>query len=131
MQAVNGRLILSPSDLNDYVECPHLTTLALEVARGTRPRPYVAEDHVDLLRRKGEAHEAAYLEALRAAGREIVDVIGPDRWDFEGSARATEQYHQARLRIAKFVGVKDADTLIFVRATTEAASRATLGAPSR
>ena len=35
MQALDGRLVLSPSDLNDYVECPHLTTLALEVARGT------------------------------------------------------------------------------------------------
>ena len=65
MQRVDSRLVLSPSDLNDYVECPHLTTLALEVARGTRPRPYVAEDHVDLLRRKGEAHEAAYLEHCR------------------------------------------------------------------
>ena len=30
MQALNGRLILSPSDLNDYVECAHLTTLGLE-----------------------------------------------------------------------------------------------------
>jgi uncharacterized protein len=89
MQALDGRLILSPSDLNDYVECPHLTTLALEVARGTRRRPYVPNDHGDLLRRKGEAHEAAYLVGLRAAGRAVVDVIGADRWDFEGSARAT------------------------------------------
>ena len=89
MQALDGRLVLSPSDLNDYVECPHLTTLGLEVARGTRRRPYVPNDHGDLLRRKGEAHEAAYLAGLRAAGREVVDVIGADRWDFEGSARAT------------------------------------------
>jgi len=28
MQATDGRLVLSPSDLNDYVECPHLITLA-------------------------------------------------------------------------------------------------------
>ena len=47
MQALNGRLVLSPSDLNDYVECPHLTTLALEVARGTRPRPFVLNEHGD------------------------------------------------------------------------------------
>ena len=33
MQATGNRLVLSPSDLNDYVECPHLTTLALEVAQ--------------------------------------------------------------------------------------------------
>ena len=75
MQATNSRLVLSPSDLNDYVECPHLTTLALEVARGTRRRPHVPEDHVDLLRRKGEGHEAAYLAELRARGHQITNVI--------------------------------------------------------
>jgi predicted RecB family nuclease len=89
MQATNSRLVLSPSDLNDYVECAHLTTLALEVARGARRPPYVPDDHGALLRRKGEEHEAAYLASLRAAGREVVDVIGADRWDFDGSARAT------------------------------------------
>ncbi len=89
MQATNSRLVLSPSDLNDYVECAHLTTLALEVARGVRRRPHVPEDHADLLRRKGEEHEAAYLAELRAKGRQVVDVIGVDRWDFDSSARAT------------------------------------------
>ena len=89
MQATDGRLVLSPSDLNDYVECPHLTTLGLEVARGTRKRPFVLNEHGDLLRRKGEEHEAAYLAELRARGRQVVDVIGADRWDFDASARAT------------------------------------------
>jgi len=95
MQALGGRLVLSPSDLNDYVECPHLTTLALDVARGTRARPHVPDDHGELLRRKGEEYEAAYLRDLRAKGREVVDVIGADRWDFESSARATIEAMQA------------------------------------
>jgi NTP pyrophosphatase (non-canonical NTP hydrolase) len=69
MQATNSRLVLSPSDLNDHVECTHLTTLALEVCRGTRPHPWAPEDHADLLRRKGEEHEAAYLADLRVRGR--------------------------------------------------------------
>jgi uncharacterized protein len=99
MQAADGRLWLSPSDLNDYVECAHLTTLALEVARGTRRRPHVPTDHGDLLRRKGEEHEAAYLRALRAQGRRVVDVIGADRWDFEGSARATIEAMRAGAEI--------------------------------
>ena len=88
MQATSSRLVLSPSDLNDYVECPHLTTLAREVARGTRRRPHVPEDHADLLRRKGEEHEAAYLAGLRAQGRQVVDVIGADPWDFDSSERS-------------------------------------------
>ncbi len=90
MQATNSRLVLSPSDLNDYVECPHLTTLACEVAQGTRRRPHIPEDHADLLRRKGEEHEAAYLKELLAKGRQVVNVMSPDPWDFATSARATE-----------------------------------------
>jgi predicted RecB family nuclease len=99
MQALDGRLVLSPSDLNDYVECPHLTTLALEVARGARKRPFVPNEHGDLLRRKGEEHETAYLAELRRQGRQVTDVIGADRWDFEGSARATIEAMRAGAEI--------------------------------
>ena len=48
------------------------------------------------------------------------DNANPHRGAYELSARATERYHQARERIAKFVGVADASCLIFVRGTTEA-----------
>jgi cysteine desulfurase/selenocysteine lyase len=44
----------------------------------------------------------------------------PHRGAYKLSALATEAYHLARVRIAKFLGVADADTLIFVRGTTEA-----------
>lgn len=43
----------------------------------------------------------------------------PHRGAYALSAAATEAYHQARLRVARFIGVADADTLIFVRGTTE------------
>ena len=82
MQKVGGRITLSPSDLNDYLECPHLTTLALQVARGERARPFVADEHAELLRRKGELHERAYLERLRAEGRQIVEITLGEPWDF-------------------------------------------------
>jgi cysteine desulfurase / selenocysteine lyase len=48
------------------------------------------------------------------------DNANPHRGAYELSARATERYHQARERIAKFVGVSDPACLIFVRGTTEA-----------
>jgi cysteine desulfurase/selenocysteine lyase len=35
------------------------------------------------------------------------------------SVRATECYHQARVRISQFLGVRDSDCLIFTRGTTE------------
>ena len=62
MQSSNGRILLSPSDLNDYVNCRHLTTLAREVARGEREKPHVADEGAQLLQEKGELHELQFLE---------------------------------------------------------------------
>jgi cysteine desulfurase/selenocysteine lyase len=48
------------------------------------------------------------------------DNANPHRGAYDLSARATERYHAARARIARFLGVADADCLIFTRGTTEA-----------
>src|SRR5688500_1010597 len=95
MQKVDGRIALSPSDLNDYVECPHLMTLALEVARGERARPFVTDEQAELLRRKGELHERAHLERLRAEGRNVVEITLGEPWDFEAAARRTAEAMRA------------------------------------
>src|SRR2546427_8861829 len=91
MQNFNEHIFLSPSDLNDHVECPHLTTLALEVARGERAHPHVADEEAELLRRKGAAHERAHLERLRAEGRTIVEIWLGEPWNFEAAAHRTAE----------------------------------------
>lgn len=48
------------------------------------------------------------------------DNANPHRGAYELSVRATERYHAARERIARFLGVADASRLIFTRGTTEA-----------
>ncbi|NUP55436.1 MAG: cysteine desulfurase [Gemmatimonadaceae bacterium] len=48
------------------------------------------------------------------------DNANPHRGAYDLSARATERYHAARERVARFVGVADADCLMFTRGTTEA-----------
>src|SRR5256886_11976014 len=124
MQTIDGRLILSPSDLNDHLECPHLTTLALEVARGERARPFVADEHAELLRRKGELHERAYLDRLRAEGRKIVEITLGEPWDFEAAARQTAEAMRAGAEIisqATFVDGRwrgRADFLVKINRTT-------------
>lgn len=60
---------------------------------------------------------AAVLDAIRKY-YETVNA-NPHRGAYALSAAATEAYHNARLRIARFIGVADADTLIFVRGATE------------
>jgi len=47
------------------------------------------------------------------------DNANPHRGAYDLSVRATERYHAARVRIARFLGVADADCLIFTRGTTE------------
>jgi len=47
------------------------------------------------------------------------DNANPHRGAYALSARATDCYHRARERIARFVGVHDIDRLIFTRGTTE------------
>lgn len=43
----------------------------------------------------------------------------PHRGAYSLSVRATECYHQARVRIAQFLGVSDSDCFVFTRGTTE------------
>jgi cysteine desulfurase/selenocysteine lyase len=43
----------------------------------------------------------------------------PHRGAYSLSVRATERYHQSRVRVAQFLGVRDSDCLIFTRGTTE------------
>ena len=76
------RLHLSPSDVTAFLACEHLTTLSLAHARGKIARPDVPNEHADLIKRKGDEHERAYLETLRAQFgdvREIQFEVG--RWD--------------------------------------------------
>ncbi|HEY4658355.1 MAG TPA: aminotransferase class V-fold PLP-dependent enzyme, partial [Gemmatimonadaceae bacterium] len=48
------------------------------------------------------------------------DNANPHRGAYALSVAATEAYQKARDRVARFLGVADADTLIFTRGTTEA-----------
>ena len=88
----NG-LIFSPSDLNAYLACEHLCRLELDVARGLLSRPDVADPQAELVRRKGDEHELAYLASLEADGKHIVTIEhGSDdggSWGFDAAAAAT------------------------------------------
>lgn len=60
---------------------------------------------------------AAVLDALRTF-YETANA-NPHRGAYALSAAATDAYHDARVTVARFVGVADADRLIFTRGTTE------------
>ena len=93
MQLLDGTLIYSASDLNNYSECLHLTTLSREAALGRLATPVREDATADLLARKGDEHERAYFEALRAAvGDALVafdDRPAPTRAAYEAAEAAT------------------------------------------
>jgi predicted RecB family nuclease len=88
MQRGDGALTFSPSDLNAFLACPHLTSLELAVAGGQLERPFRPNPYADLIRRKGDAHEAAYLGSL---GEGVVTIPDPHEVGWDHAAVATEQ----------------------------------------
>lgn len=97
--APDGSLRLSPSDLANYLACPHLTQLDVLVQRREIERPHRESAQADLIRRKGDEHEAAFLARLRAQGREIVEIVQGDEIDFEEAAGLTEEALRAGAEI--------------------------------
>ena len=84
----DDRLWLSPSDLMSHLACAHLTTLELAVARGRIPTPQVDNPQAELVARKGDEHEEAYLHELLAAGKSVLQL--PRDANFAANAAATE-----------------------------------------
>jgi uncharacterized protein len=64
-------LLLSATDLANHVGCRHRTLLDLLRAEGKLRPPRWENLGADVLRERGLAHERAYLEHLRAEGREV------------------------------------------------------------
>ncbi|MGH2591436.1 MAG: TM0106 family RecB-like putative nuclease, partial [Actinomycetota bacterium] len=93
MQQVNGNLIVSASDLKAYLACRHLSVLNLAYARGDRSVTPRRSPDAELIARKGDEHEAAYLQSLEDEGREVVEITMPDRAleSLREAATATEE----------------------------------------
>ncbi|HEY2788333.1 MAG TPA: TM0106 family RecB-like putative nuclease [Gaiellales bacterium] len=93
MESRNGELRFSPSDLTEYLACAHASAQSRAAAKGERSKAYVGSQYANLIFAKGDQHEAAYLERLRAAGRGVVDVgrLG----DFSVGAARTAQLMRA------------------------------------
>lgn len=96
MQRIDGALVYSASDLNNYLACEHLTSLDRLVALGELERPEVDQPQAEVLRRLGEQHEQHYLERLAAQGVGIVTIPRPHGMsEIIEAAAATERAMRA------------------------------------
>jgi uncharacterized protein len=76
MQRLDAATLYSATDLANFLECEHLTALdfaalgddALCAGRSAR------DESAELFAKKGDAHERAHLERLRAQGLAVIDI---------------------------------------------------------
>ena len=92
--ADDGTLRLSPTDLANHLACAHLTQLELLVQRGELARPHVDDPYGQIIMRKGNEHEAAYLARLEAQGLRVLRACATyddEGFDADEARRATEE----------------------------------------
>jgi predicted RecB family nuclease len=79
----------SPSALTSFLACQHLATLELGAGRGEVARPATDNAQAELIRRKGDEHERAYLAELYARGLSVHEVELGDELDWDRAAAET------------------------------------------
>ncbi len=118
MQSIGGRLIFSASDLNNFLECAHLSELERRAALGELLRPEPSPSAA-LLAAKGQEHERRYLQHLRERfGDRVLAFEEPEASSIEALERAhactvdamaggAEIIYQATFFDGQFVGRTD------------------------
>lgn len=82
MRRRGSSITLSATDLSGFLSCRHRAGLDLAVAEGALARPEGSDPFTVLLQERGTAHEAQYVEALRAQHLNVVTLTlddGPER----------------------------------------------------
>jgi uncharacterized protein len=74
MHLHGSELVLSATDLSNFLACRHRTGLDMAVAYGARTRPHQDDPLLDLLWQRGLDHETAYVETLRSRTDSVVDL---------------------------------------------------------
>lgn len=76
MRSVEGNLQFSASDLVSYLSCHHCSSLDIQVAEGRLEKPEHYDPLLEILRERGQIHEAAFIEHLKAQGHEVTVIDG-------------------------------------------------------
>lgn len=74
MRNAGEALILSATDLSNFLSCRHRTALQMAVARGKGSEPKWDDPLLEVLFKRGIEHEKSYIESLRVDGRHIVSL---------------------------------------------------------
>ena len=87
MQLIDGQPVFSATDLVGYLACEHLTALESAVLHGVLERPLHHDRELEIIQKRGFAHEARYLEQLRAERGRVEVIDRDDDADYGGRLR--------------------------------------------
>ncbi len=113
MQKIHGNKLYSASDLVNFLECEHLTTL--DLVNLDTPLPKAEDDEqAELIQKKGLEHEARYLQDLQESGVSVFDAKASGQ-SIAAAAAATKRamaegipvIFQGCLHSPEFVGYVD------------------------
>ena len=93
MDARNGDLLLSPSDLNNFLACGHRTALDLRRSRGEIELRRIPRPDAELIAERGRLHEAEFLARLVGEGQDVATIESDQGTAV--AARATEEAMRA------------------------------------
>lgn len=111
MRKISSSILYSPSDLIVFMESEFASWMdRFQLERPGEVKMDQADPTLEILRRKGFEHEAAYLESLRSSGLDVVEI--PDGQEsFNATASAMREgrdvIYQAALSNGAFAGRAD------------------------
>lgn len=108
MKFENSQFRLSASDLSNYLSCNHLTQLSKAVAVGELKEPHWSDPSLEVLIKRGQEHEAAYVKYLEGKGLKIKDLKGQSvEATVEAMKSGFDVITQARLTAGQWIGYSD------------------------
>lgn len=110
MQRIDGRIIFSPHDLINFMQCEFITWMDRRYLDDRSLVPDEDDANTKLLQAKGIDHEVAYLEKQRLDGKSIASIADGDK-RFEQTIQALRDgydlVYQAALSDGTFAGIAD------------------------
>ncbi len=97
MQLIDGAPVFSATDLVGYLACEHLTALERAALQGVVKRPHRNDRELEIIRKRGFAHEARYLDELTAEGARVVTVERDDEADRAAQVRGQAEQTMAAM----------------------------------
>lgn len=108
MKFENSQFRLSATDLTNYLGCNHLTQLSKAVALDELKEPYRSDPSLEVLIKRGQEHEAAYVAYLKKKGLTSIDLKGkPVEATIEAMLKGFDVITQPRLELGQWMGYAD------------------------